>query len=98
MQTVSAHAGQSTEVARNAWGVIGTDVMDWREVHVIPRYNAAGVTRFAFLMPAGTPNTVEWDAATHVEGRATFPTGWFTTLEEAYAWLTGSERASGGKS
>jgi hypothetical protein len=43
MQTGSAHAGQSTEVARNARGVIGTGVMDWQDAHVIPRYHAAGV-------------------------------------------------------
>ena len=152
MQSGSTHAEQSTEVARNAWGVIvhhpqwttlelrwlpttrdmsddgfketiqllasegerlrpaymfidateffhqlGTGVLDWRDEHVIPRYNAAGVTRFAFLLPEGTPNTVESGAATHVEGRATFPTGWFTTREKAYAWLTGSEGASEGK-
>src|SRR5690348_11079905 len=37
----------------------GEGVMDWRDEHVIPRYNAAGVKRFAFLMPAGAPGTVE---------------------------------------
>ena len=150
MQTGSTHAGQSNEVARNAWGVIvhhpqwttlelrwlpttrdmsddgfketlqllasegerlrpasmfvdsneffhqpGMGVMDWRDEHIIPRYNAAGVTRFAFLVPADTPNTVESGAVPQVEGPATFSTGWFTTREKAYAWLTGSEGATG---
>jgi hypothetical protein len=68
----------------------GTGVLDWREEHVIPRYNAAGVKRFAFLVPEGTPNTVESGAEPAVEGHATFPTGWFATRERAYAWLTSS--------
>jgi hypothetical protein len=77
---------------------LGTGVLDWRDEHVIPRYNAAGVTRFAFLMPDGTPNTVESGSAPHVEGRATFLTGWFITREKAYAWLTASDGASGANS
>jgi hypothetical protein len=32
----------------------GEGVMYWRDEHIIPRYNAAGVTRFAFLVPAST--------------------------------------------
>src|SRR5712691_93071 len=113
MHAESTHAGESTEVARNDWGVIvhhrqwrtlelrwlpstrdmadegftetiqllasegerlrptymfidatqfvhqlGEGVLDWRDEHVIPRYSAAGVTRFAFLVPEGSPNTV----------------------------------------
>ena len=27
--------------------------MDWRDQHITPRYNAAGVKKFAFIMPAG---------------------------------------------
>ena len=27
----------------------------WRDANIIPRYNTAGVKRFAFLMPAGMP-------------------------------------------
>ena len=73
----------------------GEGVLDWRDEHVIPRYNAAGVTRFAFLMPEGTPNTVESGAQSRVEGRATFPTGWFTTREAAYAWLTSGAGGAG---
>ena len=36
----------------------GPDVMRWRDDCIIPRYGAAGVTKFAF-MPAGFPNTME---------------------------------------
>ena len=145
MATESTQAGESTEVARNDWGVIvhhprwhtlelrwlpstrdmadegfketllllasegerlrpmymfidsteffhqlGEGVLEWRDEHVIPRYNQAGVARFAFLWPEGTPNTVESGAEPRVDGRATFPTAWFTSRERAYAWLTGS--------
>src|SRR5579859_204608 len=145
MQTESTQAGESSEVARNQWGVIvnhpqwqtlelrwlpstrdssddafketlqllanegerlrpkhmfidatqffhqlGEGVLEWRDEHVIPRYNAAGVTRFAFLMTEGTPNTVESGSTPQVEGPAKFPTGWFSTRDKAYAWLADS--------
>jgi hypothetical protein len=65
----------------------GEGVMEWRNEHIIPRYNAAGVTRFAFLVPDGAPGTVESGAAPIVDGPASFPTGWFTSRERAYQWL-----------
>lgn len=67
---------------------LGAGVLDWRDEHVVPRYNAAGVKRFAFLVPQGTPNTVESGAEPRVEGPANFPTGWFDSREKAYAWLS----------
>ena len=73
---------------------LGEGVLDWRDEHVIPRYSEAGVTRFAFLVPEGSPNTVESGAEPRVEGRATFPTGWFSTRAKAHAWLSDN----GGKS
>src|SRR5262249_4992969 len=33
----------------------GSGVMAWRDAHIIPRYGAAGVRKFAFHMPAGFP-------------------------------------------
>ena len=33
----------------------GEGVMAWRDAHIIPRYGAAGVRKFAFQMPAGSP-------------------------------------------
>src|SRR5499427_5520821 len=33
----------------------GEGVMAWRDAHIIPRYGAAGVRKFAFQMPAGFP-------------------------------------------
>jgi hypothetical protein len=65
----------------------GAGVMEWRDEHIIPRYNSAGITRFAFLVPEGVPGTVESGGAPATEGPATFPTGWFSSRERAYQWL-----------
>ena len=60
--------------------------MGWRDEHIIPRYNAAGVTKFAFIMPAGMPAI---GAPPAPEGPADFPTGYFGTRAEALAWFRG---------
>lgn len=65
----------------------GEGVMAWRDENIIPRYGAAGVTKFAFLVPDGAPGTMESGGAPSVEGRATFPTAWFSTRDRAYRWL-----------
>lgn len=56
----------------------------WRDENIIPRYNAAGVKKFAFLMPEGMPAI---GAPPAREGRADFPTGYFATRASALAWL-----------
>jgi hypothetical protein len=61
----------------------GPGVMEWRDAHIIPRYGAAGVRRFAFLMLPGFPKA----GAEAVEGPAIFPTKWFIDRQEALAWL-----------
>jgi hypothetical protein len=61
----------------------GDGVMQWRDAHIIPRYGAAGVRRFAFLMPAGFPGA----GKEAFEGPAIFPTKWFLNRQEALAWL-----------
>ena len=58
----------------------------FRDANIIPRYNAAGVKRFAFLMPAGMPAV---GAPPAPEGPATFPTGYFDSRPAALAWLAG---------
>ncbi len=65
----------------------GEGVMEWRAEHIVPRYNSAGVTKFAFLAPAGSPGTVESGAAPAVEDGANFQTAWFSGREGAYQWL-----------
>jgi hypothetical protein len=70
---------------RHAWG---DGMMEWRDAEIIPRYNQAGVTRFAFIANANYPGpTVEAGAVPAPEGPARFPTGWFKTREAAYEWL-----------
>src|SRR5712691_9271304 len=64
----------------------GDGVMAWRDAHIIPRYGAAGVRRFAFHMPAGFQNAGE----EKVEGPAVFPTGWFVDRKKALDWLRSS--------
>ena len=64
----------------------GEGVMEWRDDHVIPRYSAAGIRKFAFLAP-GFPDTAENGAAEAYEGPATFPTAWFAERANALDWL-----------
>jgi len=66
---------------------LGDGVMAWRDENIIPRYNSAGVAKFAFLVPPGASGTVESGGAPVVEGHATFPTAWFSTRDRAYRWL-----------
>ena len=56
-----------------------------RDSQVIPRYNAAGVRRFAFLMPTGMPSI---GAAPSKEGPAEYLTAYFGTRAEAVVWLS----------
>lgn len=58
---------------------------EWRDANIIPRYNAAGVQRFAFLMPDGMPAI---GAPPVHEGPAEYPTAYFGTRRDAFAWLT----------
>jgi len=62
----------------------GSGVMEWRDAHIIPRYGAAGVRKFAFIMPAGFPQA----GKEAVEGPAIFPTKWFVNRQEAIGWLS----------
>jgi len=66
---------------------VSDGVLEWRDREIIPRYNAAGVKKFAFLWPEGTPGTVETGGTPEPEGPANFPTGWFTGRGRAYQWL-----------
>lgn len=58
--------------------------MGWRDEHIIPRYNGAGLKKFAFVMPHGMPAIGNAPAP---EGPAKFPTGYFGSRAEALAWL-----------
>jgi hypothetical protein len=62
-------------------------VMEWRNDAIIPRYGAAGVKKFAFLMPAGVPSTMESGGKEVIDGPAIFPTAWFSVRQNALNWL-----------
>jgi hypothetical protein len=57
---------------------------EWREEHIVPRYNAGGVQKFAFHMPEGMSAIGAPPAA---EGQATFPTAYFARRQAAVEWL-----------
>lgn len=54
----------------------------WRQEEIIPAYNAAGLKRFAFLLPAG----LDYRPAGGGDG-AKFVTDYFEDPEAARAWL-----------
>jgi hypothetical protein len=56
----------------------------WRDANIIPRYNAAGVRKFAYLMPPGMP-AIELPPKTEPPGE--FPTGYFGRRQDALDWL-----------
>jgi hypothetical protein len=59
---------------------------EWRDAHIIPRYNAAGVRRFAFLYPDGVPVI---GSPPGPMGPSAFPTGYFGSRQAALDWLCG---------
>jgi hypothetical protein len=65
----------------------GEGVMQWRDDHIIPRYGAAGVRKFAFHVPEGFPNAVESGGREAFEGPAIFPTAWFSVRKNALHWF-----------
>jgi len=67
----------------------GEHVGPWRDEHIIPRYNAAGVKRFAFLVPAGAPGTVEAGSQPEKEPPGDFPTGYFEDRQHIMEWFRG---------
>jgi hypothetical protein len=65
----------------------GEGVPAWRDEYVIPAYNDAGVEKFAFLVPAGAPGTVEQGTAPATEPPGKFPTGYFAERAGIVDWF-----------
>lgn len=65
----------------------GPEVGKWREENIVPRYNSAAVRKFAFLLPSGSPGTVEAGNTPEPEGVAAFPTGYFDSRDDILAWF-----------
>ena len=57
---------------------------EWRDANIVPHYNAAGVKKFAFIMPEGMPAI---GSPPEVEGPAAFPTAYFARRQQALDWL-----------
>ena len=72
---------------RNFRHVPGKGTGQWRDEHIIPRYNAAGVKRFAFLFPAGASGTVESGSQPAPEPPGSFPTAYFENREHISDWF-----------
>ena len=68
---------------------LGEGTLAWRDEHIVPLYNQAGVEKFAFLTSSAMPGTVEKGGQPAPDGPASFPTAWFETRDGMYAWLTG---------
>ena len=66
------------------------DFDQWRQTHIIPRYNKAGVSKFAFILPKGVAHTVESGTPPAVEGSAQFQTGYFSSRDGVMSWFAGS--------
>jgi hypothetical protein len=66
---------------------MGEGVGAWRDEHIIPAYNAAGVKKFAFLFPPGAPGTVEEGIDPAKEPPGEFPTGYFAERERIVDWF-----------
>ena len=62
----------------------GAHTGPWREEHIIPQYNRAGVKKLAFLLPTGAAPETE----PAPEGAAHFPTGYFDSREQIDRWFT----------
>jgi hypothetical protein len=66
----------------------GPDIQPWRVKNISSRYSAAGVRRFAFLLPQGSqiPPMMNQSAAGEE-----FVTRGFTNQDQAVAWLVSSQ-------
>src|SRR5207245_9878124 len=63
----------------------GLEIGAWRDEHIIPRYNRGGVTKFAFLLPEGSPGAAGSPAPAPP---GEFPTGYFDTPAKIEAWFS----------
>jgi hypothetical protein len=61
----------------------GPDIDAWRNENIIPRYNAAGVKKLAFLFPAEEAPPQE----PAVDSPAIYPTGYFDSREKLTQWF-----------
>jgi hypothetical protein len=63
---------------------------DWRDKNIVPRYNRAGVTKFAMLVPADAQGWMAPGRPPAPEPPGTFPTGYFSDRDKVDAWFAES--------
>ena len=59
----------------------------WRENEIVPRYNAAGIARFAYVIGRDFPAPPNKEPSKLAEGED-FLTGFFDRVEDARDWLS----------
>jgi hypothetical protein len=95
-QTLQLLAGEGLKLrpaymiidATEFFHTVADSTFDWRNEHIIPLYNQAGIQKFALLVTAQAPGTVEKGTEPAPDGPAHFPTAWFEGRDRLYAWLT----------
>jgi hypothetical protein len=90
LEHLAAHireqAATGTLIDVRAFGFRMTPELDaWRMERIIPAYNAGGLKRFAYLLPAGMPYRPGDGGAD-----AQFVTDYFDDAERARSWLKGA--------
>ena len=76
-------AATGTLIDLRTFGFASTPELDkWRRENIIPAYNAAGLKRFAYLLPQGADYRPGGSGDTDQ-----FLTDYFDDLERARAWL-----------
>lgn len=67
---------------------VSADLGVWREKEIVPRYNAAGIARFAYVVGPDFPAPPN-GAPSRLAESEEFLTGFFDRGEDARAWLSG---------
>jgi len=65
----------------------GPDFGAWRDEHIVPRYNRAGVTKFAMFVPPDAPGWMAPGRPPAAEPPGTFPTGYFSERAQIDDWF-----------
>ena len=78
------HPGATLLIDNRRFGYTpAADNAEWRDREIIPRYNASGVRKEAFLVPPGAKESI----SKMPQGSAEFEYGFFESPDEANAWV-----------
>ncbi len=59
----------------------------WRDQQIVPRYNRAGVTKFAMFVPVGASGWMAPGRPPAPEPPGTFPTAYFADRDQLESWF-----------